>query len=270
MPDLDGFDVITALHDDPTTHGTPIVVLTAHTLTAAREGSVGRQGDRRRQQGRRRRRATAPRAHHRRVDRAEQGIGARVAAGSAAALGQRQVTVLQVGFDGCASGLGCAGATTRYRMPPSCGSADTTVPSAGAGPAVTTDHTRPLARRVSSSTVPRKMSRPLASTATSRQVWAMSSTMCVLSSTVRGRRAGTAGCGSGSAPRGRGPAVGSSTISSRGSASSACAMPTRARIPPEKPRSRRSASAVSATTSSSSPTRRRRTARSSMPLSSAT
>ncbi|RSM74188.1 hybrid sensor histidine kinase/response regulator [Actinoplanes sp. ATCC 53533] len=35
MPDLDGFDVIAALHNDPTTHGVPLVVLTAHTLTEA-------------------------------------------------------------------------------------------------------------------------------------------------------------------------------------------------------------------------------------------
>ncbi|MEV6596682.1 response regulator [Actinoplanes sp. NPDC051346] len=35
MPDLDGFDVIAALHDDPTTRGVPVVVLSAHTLTDA-------------------------------------------------------------------------------------------------------------------------------------------------------------------------------------------------------------------------------------------
>jgi signal transduction histidine kinase/CheY-like chemotaxis protein len=35
MPDLDGFDVIAALHNDPTTRGVPVVVLTAHTLTDA-------------------------------------------------------------------------------------------------------------------------------------------------------------------------------------------------------------------------------------------
>ncbi len=35
MPDLDGFDVIAALHDDPATRGVPVVVLSAHTLTAA-------------------------------------------------------------------------------------------------------------------------------------------------------------------------------------------------------------------------------------------
>ncbi|MEV8510662.1 response regulator [Actinoplanes sp. NPDC051475] len=35
MPDLDGFDVIAALHNDPATHGVPVVVLSAHTLTEA-------------------------------------------------------------------------------------------------------------------------------------------------------------------------------------------------------------------------------------------
>jgi CheY-like chemotaxis protein len=35
MPDLDGFDVIAALHNDPTTRGIPVVVLSAHTLTDA-------------------------------------------------------------------------------------------------------------------------------------------------------------------------------------------------------------------------------------------
>jgi signal transduction histidine kinase/CheY-like chemotaxis protein len=35
MPDLDGFDVIAALHNDPTTRGVPVVVLTARTLTDA-------------------------------------------------------------------------------------------------------------------------------------------------------------------------------------------------------------------------------------------
>jgi signal transduction histidine kinase/CheY-like chemotaxis protein len=35
MPDVDGFDVIAALHSNPATHGTPVVVLTAHTLTEA-------------------------------------------------------------------------------------------------------------------------------------------------------------------------------------------------------------------------------------------
>ncbi len=35
MPELDGFDVIAALHNDPTTRGVPVVVLTAHTLTDA-------------------------------------------------------------------------------------------------------------------------------------------------------------------------------------------------------------------------------------------
>jgi CheY-like chemotaxis protein/two-component sensor histidine kinase len=35
MPDLDGFDVIAALHNDPATRGVPVVVLTAHTLTDA-------------------------------------------------------------------------------------------------------------------------------------------------------------------------------------------------------------------------------------------
>ena len=35
MPGLDGFDVIAALHNDPTTRGVPVVVLTAHTLTDA-------------------------------------------------------------------------------------------------------------------------------------------------------------------------------------------------------------------------------------------
>jgi len=35
MPDLDGFDVIAALHNDPATRGVPVVVLSAHTLTAA-------------------------------------------------------------------------------------------------------------------------------------------------------------------------------------------------------------------------------------------
>jgi signal transduction histidine kinase/CheY-like chemotaxis protein len=33
MPDVDGFDVIAALHNNPDTRGTPVVVLTAHTLT---------------------------------------------------------------------------------------------------------------------------------------------------------------------------------------------------------------------------------------------
>ncbi len=35
MPDLDGFDVIAALHNDPATHGVPVVVLSAHTLSDA-------------------------------------------------------------------------------------------------------------------------------------------------------------------------------------------------------------------------------------------
>jgi signal transduction histidine kinase/DNA-binding response OmpR family regulator len=35
MPDIDGFDVIAALHDDPTTRDIPVVVLTARTLTEA-------------------------------------------------------------------------------------------------------------------------------------------------------------------------------------------------------------------------------------------
>jgi CheY-like chemotaxis protein len=35
MPELDGFDVIAALHNDPTTRGVPVVVLTAHSLTDA-------------------------------------------------------------------------------------------------------------------------------------------------------------------------------------------------------------------------------------------
>jgi CheY-like chemotaxis protein len=35
MPGLDGFDVIAALHDDPTTRGIPVVVLSAHTLSDA-------------------------------------------------------------------------------------------------------------------------------------------------------------------------------------------------------------------------------------------
>ncbi len=35
MPDVDGFDVIAALHNDPATRGVPVVVLTAHTLTDA-------------------------------------------------------------------------------------------------------------------------------------------------------------------------------------------------------------------------------------------
>ena len=34
MSDVDGFDVIAALGDDPTTRGVPVVALTAHTLTA--------------------------------------------------------------------------------------------------------------------------------------------------------------------------------------------------------------------------------------------
>ncbi|GGQ44830.1 hypothetical protein GCM10010166_11740 [Couchioplanes caeruleus subsp. azureus] len=34
MPGLDGFDVIAALHNDPATRGIPVVVLTAHTLSA--------------------------------------------------------------------------------------------------------------------------------------------------------------------------------------------------------------------------------------------
>jgi CheY-like chemotaxis protein/two-component sensor histidine kinase len=33
MPDVDGFDVIAALHDNPETRGTPVIVLTAYTLT---------------------------------------------------------------------------------------------------------------------------------------------------------------------------------------------------------------------------------------------
>jgi signal transduction histidine kinase/CheY-like chemotaxis protein len=33
MPDVDGFDVIAALHNNPDTRGTPVIVLTAHTLT---------------------------------------------------------------------------------------------------------------------------------------------------------------------------------------------------------------------------------------------
>ena len=35
MPEVDGFDVIAALHNDPDTRGIPVVVLTAHTLTDA-------------------------------------------------------------------------------------------------------------------------------------------------------------------------------------------------------------------------------------------
>ncbi|MFI7600389.1 response regulator [Actinoplanes sp. NPDC049681] len=35
MPDLDGFDVVAALHSDPATRGIPVVVLTAHTLSDA-------------------------------------------------------------------------------------------------------------------------------------------------------------------------------------------------------------------------------------------
>ena len=35
MPDLDGFDVIAALHNDPATRGVPVVVLSAHTLSDA-------------------------------------------------------------------------------------------------------------------------------------------------------------------------------------------------------------------------------------------
>jgi signal transduction histidine kinase/CheY-like chemotaxis protein len=35
MTDVDGFDVIAALHDDPTTRDVPVVALTGHTLTAA-------------------------------------------------------------------------------------------------------------------------------------------------------------------------------------------------------------------------------------------
>jgi signal transduction histidine kinase/DNA-binding response OmpR family regulator len=35
MTDVDGFDVIAALHDDPATRDVPVVALTAHTLTAA-------------------------------------------------------------------------------------------------------------------------------------------------------------------------------------------------------------------------------------------
>jgi CheY-like chemotaxis protein len=33
MPGLDGFTVIAALHDDPTTSGVPVLVLTSHDLT---------------------------------------------------------------------------------------------------------------------------------------------------------------------------------------------------------------------------------------------
>ena len=35
MPNLDGFTLITALHDDPATRDTPVVVLTARDLTPA-------------------------------------------------------------------------------------------------------------------------------------------------------------------------------------------------------------------------------------------
>ena len=35
MPDLDGFTVVAALHDDPATRDVPVVVLTAHDLTDA-------------------------------------------------------------------------------------------------------------------------------------------------------------------------------------------------------------------------------------------
>jgi CheY-like chemotaxis protein len=35
MPDLDGFTVIAALHDDPATRDIPVLVLTAHDLTDA-------------------------------------------------------------------------------------------------------------------------------------------------------------------------------------------------------------------------------------------
>jgi signal transduction histidine kinase/CheY-like chemotaxis protein len=41
MPDVDGFDVIAALHNDPVTHGIPVVVLTAHTLTDADKARLG-------------------------------------------------------------------------------------------------------------------------------------------------------------------------------------------------------------------------------------
>ena len=34
MPGIDGFDLIAALHDDPRTSDIPVVVLTAHDLTA--------------------------------------------------------------------------------------------------------------------------------------------------------------------------------------------------------------------------------------------
>src|SRR5207244_9636362 len=35
MPDLDGFDVVAALHDAPSTRDIPVVVLTAHDLSPA-------------------------------------------------------------------------------------------------------------------------------------------------------------------------------------------------------------------------------------------
>jgi signal transduction histidine kinase/CheY-like chemotaxis protein len=35
MPEIDGFEVVSQLHDDPATSGVPILILTAHTLSAA-------------------------------------------------------------------------------------------------------------------------------------------------------------------------------------------------------------------------------------------
>ena len=40
MPDIDGFDVIAALHNNPATLGIPVVVLTAHTLTETEKGRL--------------------------------------------------------------------------------------------------------------------------------------------------------------------------------------------------------------------------------------
>jgi CheY-like chemotaxis protein len=40
MPDLDGFDVIAALHADPDTCEIPVVVVSAHTLTAVEKARL--------------------------------------------------------------------------------------------------------------------------------------------------------------------------------------------------------------------------------------
>ena len=43
MPEVDGFDVVTALKSDPSTSEVPILILTAHTITDAEKKSLNGQ-----------------------------------------------------------------------------------------------------------------------------------------------------------------------------------------------------------------------------------